>query len=72
MNQKRFDVFYYNIINPKNISKHIQEISDQNQINIEITFLYFSTNQLKIQNKNIPENPPQKLINRKISRLKNK
>ena len=38
------------------------QISDQ----IALTFLYFSTNQLKTQNKNILENPTQKLINRKI------
>ena len=48
------------------------EISDQNHINIEVIFLYFSTNQLKTQNTNILENPAQKLINRKISRLQYK
>ena len=46
--------------------KNILEISDQNRISIEVTFLYFSTNQLKISNKNILENPDQKLINRKF------
>ena len=35
--------------------KNILEISDQNRINIEVTLLYFSTNQLKTQNKNIIE-----------------
>ena len=34
------------IIN-KNIRKNILEILDQNRISIEVTFLYFSTNQLK-------------------------
>ena len=53
-------------MNPKNIHKNILEISDQNRINIKVTFLYFSTNQLKTQNKNILENPAQKLINRKF------
>ena len=57
--------------NQKNIHKKILEISDQNHINIEVTLLYFSTNQLKTQNKNILENSPQKLINRKIFRLQN-
>ena len=32
---------------------NILEISDQNRINIEVTLLYFSINQLKTQNKNI-------------------
>ena len=53
-------------MNPQNIDKHIREISDQNHIIIEVTLLYFSTNQLKTQNKNILENSAQKLINRKI------
>ena len=53
------------------MEKNIQEISDQNLINIEVTFLYFSTNQLQTQNKNIQENSTQKLINRKIFRLHN-
>ena len=56
--------FSLKIINHKNIDKNILEISDQNRINIEITLLYFSTNQLKTQNKNILENSAQKLINR--------
>ena len=34
--------------------------------------LHFSTNQLKAQNKNILENPTQKLISMKIFRLQNK
>ena len=51
---------------------NILKISDPNRINIEVTFLYFSTNQLKTQNKNILENPAQKLINRPIFRLQNK
>ena len=58
------------IINSKNIDKNTLEISDQNRIYIEVTLLYFSTNQLKTQNKNILENPAQKLINRKIFRSK--
>ena len=33
--------------------KNILEILDQNRINIKVTFLYFSTNQLETQNKNI-------------------
>ena len=64
--------FNFKIINPKNLHKNIPEILDQNRINIEVTFLYFSTNQLKTQNKNILENPAQKLINRKLLRLQNK
>ena len=48
------------ITNPKNIL----EISDQNCINIEVTLLCFLNNKLKTQNKNILENPAQKLINR--------
>ena len=62
----RIHIFSLKITNSKNIHKNIQEISDQNRINIKVTFLYFSTNQLKIQNKNILENPAQKLINRKF------
>ena len=58
-------IFSLKIINPQNIDKNILEISDQNRINIKVTFLYFSTNQLETQNKNILENPDQKLINRK-------
>ena len=54
------------------MNKNILEISDQNRFNIEITPLYFSTNQLNTQNKNILENSVQKLINRKIFRLQNK
>ena len=46
--------------------KNILEILDQNRINIKVTFLYFSTNQLKTQNKNILENRAQKLQYRKI------
>ena len=45
---------------------NIQEISDQNFINIEVTLSYFLTNQLKTQHINIVENSAQKLINRKI------
>ena len=48
-----YTFFSLKIINPKNIDKNILEISDQNHINIEVTLLYFSTNQLKTQNKNI-------------------
>ena len=59
------------IINSTNIDKNILWISDQIRINIEVTLLYFSTNQLKTQNKNILENSAQKLINRKICRLQN-
>ena len=55
-------VFSLRIINSKNINKNILEISDQNRINIKVTLLYFSTNQLKTQNKNILENSAQKLI----------
>ena len=32
----------------KNIYKNILEILDQNHISIEVTFLYFSTYQLKV------------------------
>ena len=53
------------------MNKNILEISDQNRINIEVTLLYFSPNQLKAQNKNILENSAQKLINRKIFKLHN-
>ena len=63
--------FSLKIINPKIVDKNILEIFDQNRINIEVTLLYFSTNQLKKQNKNILENSAQKLINRKIFRLQN-
>ena len=51
---------------------NILEISDQNRINIELTLLYFSTNQLKTKNKNILENSAKRLINRKIFRPQNK
>ena len=67
-----YTFFSLEIINPKNIDKNIQEISDQNRIYIEVTILYFSTNQLKTQHKNILENPVQKLISKKIFRLQNK
>ena len=67
-----YTFFSLKIINSKNIDKNILEISDQNCINIEVTLLYFSTNQLKTQNKNIQENSTQKLINRKTFRLQNK
>ena len=67
-----YTFFSLKIINPQNIHKNILEISDQNHINIKVRSLYFSTNQLKTQNKNILENPAQKLINRKIFRLQNK
>ena len=63
MNTNRIHIFSFKIINPKNIDKNILEISDQNHINIEVTLLHFSTNQLKTQNMNILENPAQKLIN---------
>ena len=59
-------IFCLKIINPENIDKNILEISDQNRIKIEVTLLYFSTNQLNTQNRNIRENSAQKLINRKI------
>ena len=65
LNIMEYTFFSLKIINPKNIRKNIQEISYQNRINIEITFLYFSTNQQKTQTTNILENPAQKLINRK-------
>ena len=69
----RIHIFFsLKIINPKNIDQNILEISDQNRINIKVTFLYFSTNQLKTQDKNILENLAQKLINRKIFRHQNK
>ena len=42
-------IFSLRIINPKNIDKNILEIPDQNRINIEVTLLYFSINQLKTQ-----------------------
>ena len=60
-----YTFFNLEIINPKNMNKNIPEISDQNRINIEVTLLYFSTYQLKTQNKNILENLAEKLINRK-------
>ena len=60
-----YTFFSLEIINPQNIHKNILEISDENRINIKVTFLYFSTNQLKTQNKNILENPAHELINRK-------
>ena len=41
-----YTFFGLNIFN-KNTHKNIQEILDQNCLSIEITFLYFSTNQLK-------------------------
>ena len=47
----RIHIFYLKIINPQNIHKNILEISDQNRVNIEVTLLYFSTNQLKTQKK---------------------
>ena len=40
--------FSLKIIN-KNIHKNILEILDQNRISIKVTFLYFSTNQLKTE-----------------------
>ena len=60
-----YTFFNLKIIN-KNIHKNILEILDQSRFNIKVTFLYFSTNQLETQNKNILENPDQKLINRKF------
>ena len=57
--------FFSPKISNKNIYKNIVEILDQNRINIKATFLYFSTNQLETQNKNILENPDQKQSNRK-------
>ena len=42
-----YTFFSLKIIN-KNIHKNILEILDQNRISIEVTFLYFSTNQLKM------------------------
>ena len=59
-----YTFFSLDIIN-KNIHENILEILDQNHISIKVTFLYFSTNQVETQNKNILENPDQKLINRK-------
>ena len=41
-----YTFFSFKIIN-QNIHKNILEILDQNRISIEVTFLYFSTNQLK-------------------------
>ena len=69
--QIEYTFFSLEIINPKNIDKNILEISDQNRINIKVTLLYFSTNQLKTQNKNILQNAADKLIKRKIFRLHN-
>ena len=63
-----YTFFSLKIIN-KNLHKNILKILDQNRISIEVTFLYFSTNQLKTENKNILENPDQKLINKKYFRL---
>ena len=61
-----YNIHFFSLkISNKNIHKNILEILDQNRISIEVTFLYFSTNQLETQNKNILENPGQKLINRK-------
>ena len=57
---KNTHLFSLKITNLKNIDKNILEISDQNCIYIKVTLLYFSTNQLKTQNKNILENPAQK------------
>ena len=71
-NNIEYTFFSLKIINPQNIDKNILEISDQNRINIEVILLDFSTNQLKTQNKNIPENSAQKRISRKIFRLENK
>ena len=45
-NIMKYTFFSLEIIN-KNIHKNILEIFDQNRISIEVTFLYFSTNQLK-------------------------
>ena len=54
------------------MNENILEISDPNCVNIVVTLLYFSTNQLKTQKKNILENSAQKLINRKIFWSQNK
>ena len=67
-----YTFFSPKIINPQNVDKNILENSDQNRINIEVTLLYFSTNQLKTQNNRILKNSAQKRINRKIFRLQNK
>ena len=56
----RIHIFLALKLNSKNIDKNILKISDQNRINIEVTLLYFSTNQLKTQKKNI-------LVNRLIN-----
>ena len=40
-NSIEYTIFSLKIMNPKNIHKNILEISDQNNINIEGTFLYF-------------------------------
>ena len=41
--------FFSTEISNKNIHKKILEILDQNRISIEVTFLYFSTNELKTE-----------------------
>ena len=61
--------FRLTITNSKNIHKNIPEISDQNRTDIKVTFLYFATNQLKIQNKNILEISDQNHINIKVTIL---
>ena len=43
----KYTFFSLKIINPQNIHKNILKISDQNRINIKVTFLYFPTNQLQ-------------------------
>ena len=43
-----YKFFGLRIINPQNL-ENILEILDQNRINIEVTPLYFKTNQLKTQ-----------------------
>ena len=67
-------IFYLTLNNHPlpNIDKNILEIPGKNRNDIEITLTYFSTNQLKTQNKNILENSARKLINRKIFRLQNR
>ena len=55
----KYTLFIHEIINPKSIDKNVLKISNQNRINIEVTLLYFATNQWKAQNKNIQENSPQ-------------
>ena len=71
MRRQKREGTYIEYINQKNIDKNILENSDQNRINIEVTLLYFLTNQLKRWNKNILENSARKLINRKIFGLQN-